>query len=61
VAGEVPPPDALARLLERAGGTADYRVLGLGDDEMATAERYSHYVRNRFTVMKLSRILGLLP
>jgi glycerol-1-phosphate dehydrogenase [NAD(P)+] len=61
VAAEVPPPDALARLLERAGGTADYRVLGLGDGEMATAERYSHYVRNRFTVMKLSRILGLLP
>ena len=51
----------LTDLLERAGGTADYRALGLGDEEMATAEEYGHYVRNRFTVMKLSRILGLLP
>lgn len=61
VSAGVPSPEALARLLERAGGTADHRALGLGDDEVATAERYSHYVRNRFTVMKLSRILGLLP
>ena len=33
----------------------------LRDEEMATAEQYGHYVRNRFTVMKLSRVLGLLP
>ena len=61
VAAEVPSPGELTDLLERAGGTADYRALGLGDEEMATAEEYGHYVRNRFTVMKLSRVLGLLP
>lgn len=60
VAREVPSPDALTDLLERAGGTADYRALGLGDEEMALAEVYGHYVRNRFTAMKLSRVLGLL-
>ncbi len=60
VAAEVPSPDALTDLLQRAGGTADPRALGLGDEEMALAEVYGHYVRNRFTVMKLSRVLGLL-
>jgi glycerol-1-phosphate dehydrogenase [NAD(P)+] len=60
VAAEVPSPDVLTDLLERAGGTADYRALGLGDEELALAEVYGHYVRNRFTAMKLSRVLGLL-
>jgi glycerol-1-phosphate dehydrogenase [NAD(P)+] len=60
VAAEVPPPDVLTDLLERAGGTADYRALGLGDEELALAEEYGHYVRSRFTAMKLSRVLGLL-
>jgi len=60
VAAEVPTPEALTDLLQRAGGTADYRALGLGDDEMTVAEEYGHYVRNRFTAMKLSRVLGLL-
>jgi glycerol-1-phosphate dehydrogenase [NAD(P)+] len=60
VAAEVPPPDVLSDLLERAGGTADHLALGLGDEEMTVAEVYGHYVRNRFTAMKLSRVLGLL-
>ncbi len=60
IAAEVPSPAALADLLQRAGGTADPQALGLGDEEMALAEAYGHYVRNRFTVMKLSRVLGLL-
>ena len=61
IAAEVPSPEALTDLLERAGGTADPRALGLGDEEMALAEAYGHYVRNRFTALKLSRVLGLLP
>ncbi len=60
IAAEVPSPDVLIDLLQRAGGTADPRALGLGDEEMALAEIYGHYVRNRFTAMKLSRVLGLL-
>jgi glycerol-1-phosphate dehydrogenase [NAD(P)+] len=60
IAAEVPPPDVLTDLLQRAGGTADHRALGLGDEELALAEKYGHYVRNRFTAMKLSRVLGLL-
>lgn len=60
VAAEVPSPAALTDLLQRAGGAADPAALGLGDEEMALAEVYGHYVRNRFTAMKLSRVLGLL-
>lgn len=60
IAAEVPPPGVLTDLLQRAGGTADHRALGLGDEELALAEVYGHYVRNRFTVVKLSRVLGLL-
>jgi glycerol-1-phosphate dehydrogenase [NAD(P)+] len=60
VAAEVPSPEVLVDLLARAGGTADPQALGLGSEEMALAEVYGHYVRNRFTVMKLTRVLGLL-
>lgn len=60
VAAEVPAPAVLADLLQRAGGTADPAALGLGAEEMALAEGAGHYVRNRFTAMKLSRVLGLL-
>ncbi len=60
VAAQVPAPAVLADLLQRAGGTADPAALGLGAEEMALAEEYGHYVRNRFTAMKLSRVLGLL-
>jgi glycerol-1-phosphate dehydrogenase [NAD(P)+] len=59
IAATVPAPDALGGLLGEVGAATDPRTLGLGDDEVAMAQKYAHYLRNRFTVMKLAYYLGL--
>jgi len=59
LASEVPEPDKLADLLGRAGGATQPTNLGLSDDEVQQALLESHFLRNRFTVCKLGRILGL--
>lgn len=59
MAAGVPKPEALADLLRKVGGPTDTSTLGLGDEEVALGLEYSHYLRNRFTVMKLSRIIGV--
>ncbi len=59
IAATVPAPAELAELLRSVGGPADTRSLGLSDDEVALAEKYAHFLRNRFTVMKLAYILGI--
>jgi glycerol-1-phosphate dehydrogenase [NAD(P)+] len=61
IAGIVPPAGQLADWLRRVGGRAETRELGLGDDEVAEAMEYAPYYRNRFSVLKLSRMLGLPP
>jgi glycerol-1-phosphate dehydrogenase [NAD(P)+] len=61
LAGEVPPADELARLMERAGGTADFAEIGFGHQEVEAAVAAGHYLRPRFTVAKLAMLLGLLP
>jgi len=59
VAGQVPPPAEIARLLEIAGGPATAAALGLSPAEVTLALDNGHYLRNRFTVRKLARMLGL--
>jgi glycerol-1-phosphate dehydrogenase [NAD(P)+] len=59
IASSVPKPEELADLLRQVGGPTDASTLGLGDEEVALGLEYSHYLRNRFTVMKLSRIIGV--
>jgi glycerol-1-phosphate dehydrogenase [NAD(P)+] len=59
IAAIVPPSQELVDLLREVGGAVDAQSLGLGDEETALAMEYSHYVRNRFTVVKLNRLLGL--
>jgi len=59
IAATVPAPADLVELLRTVGGPADTRALGLNENEVAMAEKYAHYLRNRFTVMKLAYILGL--
>jgi glycerol-1-phosphate dehydrogenase [NAD(P)+] len=59
IASSVPAPGDLAALLRQVGGAAGGRELGLSDEEVAAALDYSHYFRNRFTVLKLGRIIGL--
>ncbi len=58
-AAEVPPPDAVAHWLRTAGGPTTVAELGLSADEQFQAEQYSHFLRDRFSVRKLMRVLGL--
>ena len=58
IAATVPSPQALADLLRMVGGPIEPAAIGLSDEEVALALDCSHYLRNRFTILKLSRILG---
>jgi glycerol-1-phosphate dehydrogenase [NAD(P)+] len=59
LAAAVPARDRLVELLQRVGGATRPAELGLGDDEVQQAFANAHYLRNRFTIRKLGRILGL--
>ncbi|MCB0049221.1 MAG: hypothetical protein KDE01_32975, partial [Caldilineaceae bacterium] len=59
IAAQVPPPAEIARLLEIAGGPTTVSELGFSRAEAALALDNGHYLRNRFTVRKLARVLGL--
>ena len=59
IAAQVPPPAAIARLLEIAGGPTTPEELGFSPAVVALALDNGHYLRNRFTVRKLTRMLGL--
>ena len=59
LAAEVPAPEKLADLLGRAGGATRPASLGLSDEEVQQALTESHFLRNRFTICKLGRIIGL--
>jgi glycerol-1-phosphate dehydrogenase [NAD(P)+] len=56
---DVPAPGQLAALLRQAGAAADPRELGLHDDEITQALAAGHLLRDRFTIIKLCRLLGL--
>ena len=58
-AADVPPPDTIAGWLRTAGGPTNVAELGLSAEEQFMAEQYSHFLRDRFTVRKLMRVLGL--
>jgi glycerol-1-phosphate dehydrogenase [NAD(P)+] len=59
IASTVPTSQELVALTRQVGGPVNAKMIGLGDDEIALGLEYSHYLRNRFTVLKLSRILGI--
>ncbi len=59
VAAEVPLPEQVADWLAAVGGATNVQELGLAQQELLDAGRYSHFLRNRFTVRKLVRLLGL--
>jgi glycerol-1-phosphate dehydrogenase [NAD(P)+] len=56
---EVPTPQRLADLLRQVGGATQPAELGLSDEEVQQALLNAHLFRNRFTICKLGRILGL--
>ena len=59
IAGMVPGHDELVARLKTVGAAPDMRSLGLSDEEVALAQEYAHYLRNRFTVLKLGRMLEI--
>lgn len=59
VAAHVPPPAEIVNYLKQAGAPTDARTLGLGESEVSPGFEFGHYLRNRFTVLKLSRVLGV--
>jgi glycerol-1-phosphate dehydrogenase [NAD(P)+] len=59
IANTVPASEQLAEWLRAAGAPVEGQGLGLSEEEVALAVEYGHYLRNRFTILKLSRMLGL--
>jgi glycerol-1-phosphate dehydrogenase [NAD(P)+] len=59
IASAVPSPAEARDLLARAGCPVDAAALGLRAEEVALAYRDAHYLRERFTVAKLARALGI--
>jgi len=57
---EVPSVTYLSALLTRAGGPTELEVLGISAAEAELAEHYAHYLRPRFTIPKLARMLGMM-
>jgi glycerol-1-phosphate dehydrogenase [NAD(P)+] len=59
VLASVPAPDEIKRLLERVGGPTTAQALNLEPAKVHQALLYGHYLRRRFTVMKLLKFLGV--
>jgi glycerol-1-phosphate dehydrogenase [NAD(P)+] len=59
IAASVPPAGFIADLLARAGAPSTPRAIGLGENDVEQALQGSRYVRNRFTVDTVGRILGI--
>jgi len=59
IAANVPPSEQIIGYLKQAGGVTDAKTFGLLDEEIPLGFEYGHYLRNRFTIMKLSRILDI--
>jgi len=59
IASTVPTSQELVDLTRKVGGPVNAKMIGLGEDEMALGLEYSHYLRNRFTILKLSRIVDI--
>lgn len=59
IAATVPPPDAIAGWLSRAGGPVTPAELGFSAEEYAQGIACAGYFRPRFTVAKLSQLLGV--
>lgn len=59
IAATVPSASELAGWMRAAGGHTNVGELGLSDEDVHLGEQYSHFLRDRFTVRKLLRVLGL--
>lgn len=59
IAASVPPPQRIAELLEQAGGPTAPQAVGLSEEDVRLALKFSRYLRARFTINTLGRLLGL--
>jgi glycerol-1-phosphate dehydrogenase [NAD(P)+] len=59
IAATVPPAGEIAGWLRRAAGPVTGTEVGLTDGEISRGIRQGHWYRNRFTVGKLSWMLGI--
>jgi glycerol dehydrogenase-like iron-containing ADH family enzyme len=59
IAAEVPPPDAVARLLRKVGGPMTAQEAGLEERDLADGLAYAFYLRDRLPVLRLRRMLDL--
>ena len=55
IAERVPFEEEIVAYLREAGGPTTAQSLGLSEEEVRMGMEYGHYLRNRFTVMKLSQ------
>ncbi len=60
IAATVPDAVEIADWLRRAGGPTTPAELGLDAEEYAQGVAFAHYYRPRFTVAKLSQLLGMV-
>lgn len=59
IASAVPRAQVLVGWLRRLNAPITPGDLGLDDRDLSRALRYASYLRNRFTVLKLARVLGM--
>jgi glycerol-1-phosphate dehydrogenase [NAD(P)+] len=59
IAATVPPAAETEGWLRKVGGPVRGSDVGLSDEEVALGLAYGHYYRNRFSVGKLSWMLGI--
>jgi glycerol-1-phosphate dehydrogenase [NAD(P)+] len=61
IAAQVPPPEQIIAWLKEVGGPTTAGELGFNDEEKALAAANGHYLRDRFTMRKLARVLTIAP
>jgi glycerol-1-phosphate dehydrogenase [NAD(P)+] len=59
VAERVPSEEDIVAYLRQAGAPTTAQSLGLSEQDVKMGLAYAHYLRNRFTVLKLSRMLNV--
>ena len=59
IATNVPPTAEMVQWLRRVGGATTPEELGLNREEYELGLRCGHYYRARFTIKKLTNLLGL--
>ncbi len=59
IAQTVLPSNTITDLLHQVGAATDWQSLGLDEAMVEPALLYGHYLRNRFTVIKLCIVLGI--